>query len=100
MLDTEVDPLVDQLFEPLMGRDLAANLLQRFLTYILRAALHPAGIAELPIGSDMALGIFLLAGQRSWAHRADLLERLLDSINPLFDLSNVTGVPPALPGWQ
>jgi hypothetical protein len=34
----------------------------------------------------VVLWIFVLPGQRARAHRADLQERFLDSINPLFNL--------------
>ena len=46
MLHTEVDPLVKQTPEALVGGNLAANLLHRFLTDLLGAALHLAGIAD------------------------------------------------------
>src|ERR1019366_2228920 len=73
VLDTQVDPLVNQTFEPLVIHRLAANILHAFLADVLRAALHPAGIADLPVGPGLVLGILVLAGQRARAHRADLL---------------------------
>ena len=72
MLDTEVDPLVNQTLEAFVGGNLAANLLHRFLTDVLGAAPHLAGIADLPIGPGVVLWIFVLPGQRARAHGADL----------------------------
>jgi hypothetical protein len=57
VLDTQVDPLVDQASEPLVGCDSAAKLLHAFLADVLRAALHPTGIADLPVGPGVVLGI-------------------------------------------
>ena len=65
MLDTQVGPLVNQAFEPLVGCDSPAKLLHAFLADVLRAALHPTGIADLPVGPGVVLGILVLAGQRA-----------------------------------
>ena len=46
MIDTQVDPLVNQTFEPLVDHGLTANLFHPFLADVLRAALHPTGIAD------------------------------------------------------
>jgi len=56
VLDTQVDPLVHQTFEPLVGHDLAAKLRHPFPADVLRAALHPAGTADLPVGPGVVLG--------------------------------------------
>src|ERR1700681_3121286 len=72
VLDTEVDPLVDQAFEPLVVCDPAAKFLYAFLADVLRAALHLTGVADLPVGPGLVFGVLVLAGQRARAHRADL----------------------------
>jgi hypothetical protein len=46
-----------------VGHDLAAEIRHAFLADALRAALHPAGIAGLPVGPGVVLGILVLAGQ-------------------------------------
>ena len=38
------------MFDPLEGHDLAAKLLHPLPAGLLRAALHPEGIADLPVG--------------------------------------------------
>src|SRR5207244_5344594 len=81
-------PLLDQTLEPLVTRDLAANILHPLSADVLRAALHPARIADLPIGPGVVLGILVLAGQRARAHRTDLQSRRLAPINPPPDLLN------------
>src|ERR1039457_2955266 len=64
--------LVNQTFEPLVSRGLAANLLHPFPADVLRAALHPAGIADLPVGPGLVWGILVLAAQRARTHGTDL----------------------------
>src|ERR1035437_4003370 len=61
--------------EPLLRRGLAAHLLPPSPAAVLRAALHPACIADLPVGSGLVLGILVLAGQRARTHPAGLPER-------------------------
>ena len=68
MLDTQVDPLVNQTFEPLVGRGLAAHLLSVVLFRVADLWWRPAGIlvrfvvvlhpqrgAILLMGTDLAL---------------------------------------------
>src|SRR5260370_33048868 len=62
VLDTQVDPPLDQTIEPLVGRGLAANVLHPFRADLLRAALHLTRIADLPVRPGAVLGILLLSG--------------------------------------
>src|ERR1035437_7722946 len=56
VLDTKVDPLVNQTFEPLVGHGLTAHLLYVFLADVLRAAFHLTGIADLPVRRRCGVG--------------------------------------------
>jgi hypothetical protein len=49
VLDTQVDPLLNQTFEPLVSGDLAPKVLHPFSADVLGAALHPSCIADLPV---------------------------------------------------
>ncbi len=86
MLDAQVAPWVEQASEPLVGGDLLANLRHPFLANGFRSALHMARIADLPVGPGAGLGIPILASQGARTHRADLLLRCLDALDPPLDL--------------
>src|SRR5215467_9555221 len=88
VLDTQIEPLVNQTFEPLVGGDLAAQLLHPFLAHVFRTTLHATGVADLPVGPDAVWGIFVLAGERARTHRADFQQRSLDLLQPGLYLLN------------
>src|SRR6516225_1231516 len=85
---SQIEPLVDQAFEALVGGDLAAHLLYPFLAHVFRTALHATGVADLPVRPEVVLGILVLTGERPWTHRADLQQRALDRLQPEFDRLN------------
>src|ERR1035437_1073685 len=68
---TRIGLTANQTLEPPVSRGLAANLLHPFPADVLRAALHPACVADLPVGPGLVLGILVLAGQTARADRAD-----------------------------
>ena len=88
MLDAQVDPLLNQALEALIGRDLFANAGDPLRTDIVRVTPHPTGVADLPVGADAFGGNAILARQSARAHWADLLEGFFDPADPPLDLTN------------
>ncbi len=63
MLDAEVQPSVDELFEALVRRDPLSNLPDPFLTNVFRSTPHLPCVAYLPVGPGALFGVSILPRQ-------------------------------------
>src|SRR3990170_4549887 len=85
VLDAERDPFSAELLEALVVADPAANVGDRCTTNILSATLPIKRIAELVVRPALALGVFVLFGQRPRSHVTDGGQFRLDPFDAPFN---------------
>ena len=86
VLNAQRHPLSIELFVTLVVLDLTPNVADTIFANLLSSASHFKCVTELIVRPCLLLRMFVLPGQGSRAHRIQVAQLRLDSVNAFFDL--------------